>query len=215
MMPAEQHLGHAHALVFLGARVVRTIEQPVDEAVLHGRLRIAQHARQLPHHRIDQRHGGQLPARQNEIAQTDFLVHAAIDETLIDGFVPPAQQHEPGLVRESHDPFVVERRTLRRHHHHTCTAYALGRLRRFRRADRRFERLGQHDHAWTAAIRPVVDGTVIIRREIARIPRPQAESALLRRSARDAPLGDRAEHLGKERDDIELHRALRGVDPAQ
>src|SRR5262249_22641083 len=47
MMTTEQYIGHPLALIFLGPRVVRTVEQTIDEAVLHGRLRIVEHARQL------------------------------------------------------------------------------------------------------------------------------------------------------------------------
>src|SRR3954469_17616795 len=38
MMAAEQHIGHTHAVVFLGPRVVRTIEQHIDKTVLYRRL---------------------------------------------------------------------------------------------------------------------------------------------------------------------------------
>src|SRR5262245_34963528 len=38
MMAAEQHIGHPHALILLRPRVVRTVKQTIDEAILHRRL---------------------------------------------------------------------------------------------------------------------------------------------------------------------------------
>ncbi|MNN73162.1 hypothetical protein D3C81_1892530 [compost metagenome] len=62
VMAPEQYLGHPHAFIFFRPRVVRTIQQAVDEAVLHRGLRVAQHAGQVAHHRVDQRHRRQLAA---------------------------------------------------------------------------------------------------------------------------------------------------------
>ena len=69
------------------------------------------------------------------------------------------------------------------------------------------QRLGHHHHAGPAPVGPVVDPAVIVRREIARIPRLQLAQPFLERPARDAVAGDRLEHLREDRDHVEVLHA--------
>src|SRR6185436_20736690 len=75
VVPGHQHLRHLHARIRLGPRVLRAVEQPVGERLLDRRGRVAERPGQLPHHGVDQRHGGELAARKDEVSDRDLLVH--------------------------------------------------------------------------------------------------------------------------------------------
>ena len=196
---------------------MRRIEQAVDEAVFDHRRVVAQHARQLPHYRIHQRHRRQFAAGQHEIAKADFFIDDPVEQALVDRFVASAQQHQTRLVLQLHHPLMVQRPALRRHEHHPRRGKPQAHLALTGGFDRRFQRLGQHHHAGTAAVRAVVHGAVLVGREIARIPQRQAPAPLLEAAAGHARLRQRGKHFGKQADDVKLHRALshaRAVSPA-
>ena len=74
-------------------------------------------------------------------------------------------------------------------------------------AKRPRQRLGHHHHARPAAVRPVVDGPVRIRREIARIPHAERPQSALQRATGDADTRDACvDHLREQRDDVDAHR---------
>jgi hypothetical protein len=169
---------------------MRAVQQALHETVFGRRSVVIQHARQLPDHRIHQRHRRQFAARQYKVADADFLIDAALQQTLVHRFVPSAQQHQTRLFTQSHDPIMRQRPALRRHVHHprrrqTCRHLALA-----RRAQRLLQRPRQHHHARTAAIGPVVHRAVAVGGEIARIPQVQATPALLERAPGNARLRD-------------------------
>src|SRR4029077_13906938 len=64
-------------------------------------------------------------------------------------------------------------------------------------------RFGEHHHAGTAPVRPVVDRAVVVGREVARVPKHQAPDPVFPRPPRDAVLADRGERLREERHAIE------------
>jgi len=166
VVPREQHRRHRFALVHLRPRVLRTIEQPVCERVLRSRKAVTEHPRQLPYHRIDQHHRREFAARDDVVADRDLVVDGAANQTLVDTLVAPAQKDEPRFLCEGGYLRVIHRRPLRREVNHFRSPL----LRRFRRRDRALQRLGEHHHAGPAAVRPIIDRAVIVRREITRIP---------------------------------------------
>jgi hypothetical protein len=99
-------------------------------------------------------------------------------KTLVDRFVTAAQHdRDPASPANCMTPLMIQRRALRRHHHHTRSCNALLRLRRAQPQLRIFQRPCQHDHAGAAAVRPVIDGSIIVGGEIARIPGAQDQTA--------------------------------------
>ena len=87
MVARQQHGGHGplgatHGQPF-GAAVLRAFEQPVGEAVLLVRRRV-QDAVLQARHGVEQRQGGQFAARQDEVAEAQFMRDMGIDEALVD-----------------------------------------------------------------------------------------------------------------------------------
>src|SRR6266496_6609904 len=93
VMSRQQHVRNALALEALGTRVMRAIEQPRDERILHCRLRVVQNAGPLPHDRVDQHQRRQLAPRHDEIANRDFLIDLTLDKALVDALVASCQQY--------------------------------------------------------------------------------------------------------------------------
>src|SRR5437868_7457675 len=114
MMPGEQHLWHPLAAVHLRPRVLRAVEQPGGERLIHRRLLVAERPRQLAHAPVDQRHRRELAAREDEIAERQLLVHAAPQEALVDALVAPAQQGDGALPGKRHHLAVIKPCALRR-----------------------------------------------------------------------------------------------------
>ena len=81
----------------------------------------------------------------------------ALEQPLIDALVAPGNDNQPRLRRQLDDSPVPQRLALRRQCKHPRRRHALARQPLARRADRLFQRLGQHDHARPAAVRPIVD----------------------------------------------------------
>ena len=57
-------------------------------------LGVGQHPRHQAAHRVRPRHGGDLPPGEHEIPQGDLLVHALVDEPLVDALVVAAHQDQ-------------------------------------------------------------------------------------------------------------------------
>lgn len=185
-----------------GAAVVGAVEQAILEAVLLVGLGIAQHAGLQAGHAVEQRHRGQFPAGQDEIAQAQLQVDVAVDEALVDALVAAAQQDRPRAGRElAHDGLVDaaagggevhDRRAL-------GAGGAHGR-------EAALQRLDEHHHAGAAAIGAVVDAAVVVVGELAQRPQVHVDLLRLVRAARHAQRQVRGEEVGEQRDDVETHR---------
>ena len=68
---------------------------PIGEALLVGRVLVAQHAGEQPGDRLDHHQGGQLPAGQHEVAHRELAVDQMVGHPLVDPLVTAAQQREP------------------------------------------------------------------------------------------------------------------------
>ena len=140
VVAGEQHVRHPRALIRLGPRVVRAIEQPGRKRVLRRRLGVVQHAGTQPQHRVDQHQRRQLASRDDEVADGQLLVDFTLDQPLVDPFVTPREQHQTRRVafrRQFGHPPVRQRRARRRQVE--CTrrlALAFHSLRRPRRRQR-------------------------------------------------------------------------------
>ena len=96
VVPRHQHLGHRQALPDLGARVVRAVQQAVGERVLARRVFMSQGSGDQPDQGIKQGHRRQLATRNDKIAERYFHQIMPLEETLVDAFVAPRQQHQSG-----------------------------------------------------------------------------------------------------------------------
>ena len=207
VMPRHEHRRHHGAVVHLGPRVVRTVQQTVHERILLYGVRIAQRARQLPHHAIDQDHRRQLAAREHVVADADLVIHVALDQPLVHPFVATGDQDEPAMRRERHHLAMIQHLALRRQIDHPGILSAAASLPLPGGLDRSFERRGEHHHAGPAAKRPIVHGPVRIGREVPRVPRHQVPQPLIAGAARDAEGGHRFEHLRKDADYVHMEHA--------
>src|SRR5450759_3895120 len=201
VVAGEQHRRHGLARILLGPGVMRTIEQSAHKRILRRRILVAQHAGQLPHHRVDQHHRRQLPAGEHIVADRYLLVDRAADQSLVHALVAPAQQYCAWSRREFHHFAVIEHPALRRKVYHLALTAGDA---PFGRTNRLFQRLGQHHHAGPAAIRPVVHRAVVVAGEVARIPQLQTVARRLQRAADDTRFSERREHLRKQRHAIEV-----------
>ena len=206
MVARKQHIRYALAVVILGPRVVRTIKQSGRERVLLGGLRVVQHAGQSAHDRIDQHHGGEFPAGQYVIADRDFLVDFALNQAFVHTFVATAQQHDTRRCRQFAHSGIRQRPALRGQVDDPGPLDPQCLLSPPRGINRLRQRVHQHDHAGTTAIRTVVDRLVIVGGVVARVPGLKAPDALLDCPSRHTVLRHRVEHRRKQRDDIDLHQ---------
>src|SRR5690606_4273825 len=87
VMAGKQNLRHPASLPVGGPRVMRVFEQTRLETLLVEPLGRAQHTRQEPYHRIDQRDCRGLAARQHEIAEAYQLQRPRLDHPFVDAFV--------------------------------------------------------------------------------------------------------------------------------
>ena len=70
---------------------------------------------QQPDAGIEQRHGGDLAARQHVVADRNLLEPAALDHALVDAFEAAADDDAPGPVGQRRDPRLRQRRAARAH----------------------------------------------------------------------------------------------------
>ena len=127
----------------------------------------------------------------------DLLVDFALEQPLVDPFVAPRQQHvapsrpppppaPPPAVRAAARPPATGGSSASRSHAvpRRCAARAA--------ASACASGSRQHHHPRPAAVRPIVDGPVAVRREIARIPRPEPPQPALAAPARSRRTAPRA-----------------------
>src|SRR4051795_6112950 len=111
----HQHLGDGAALPKLRPRVMWVFEQAFGEALLGSRRLLAHHARQKPHAGIEQREARDLAAREDEIAERDFLEIAALDDAFVDTLEAAAEDDRARTGSKLGDAPLRQRCTTRRH----------------------------------------------------------------------------------------------------
>ena len=204
VVPAQQRLWHGPARPVFRSRVLRAIKQPVDahvETVLLVTPHFTKHSRLQPGNRVEQRHGRDFAAGQHQIAQADLRIHMCINETLVDAFVPAANQNRTGTCGPPLYRCMVQNDANRRKENHGGRVIALkpGPRKAFGK------RLGQQHHPWAATVGPVVDPAIT---SLAIVPRiVQAHIDLTRRvgAPGDTHAKERREQLRKQRDNIKAH----------
>ena len=152
------------------------------------------------HHAADavrHRHGGDLTAREHEVAEADLLVHARLDEALVHALIVPADQNE--LVIVLFQPArlaLVEGLALRRHVDHaaaqTLRIGAGG-------VEAAFQGLGVHHLTPAAAVGIVVHLLLAVFGVVADLVTANVQNPLCGRAAEDALAQHGAHGIGKER----------------
>ena len=100
MVPAEENVRHPPPVPLLRAAVLGVLQQAVPVALVLVAGGLRQHARHHPAHRVRHRHGGELPAGEDEVPHGDLLVHALLQEALVHPLVVSADQNEVVVVRQ-------------------------------------------------------------------------------------------------------------------
>ena len=142
----------------------------------------------LPHHRVDQHQRRQLAARHHEIADRRSPRPLRARAALVDPFVAARQQHvrprsasaASAATRACVSGAPAGDRWIVRVRSHA--GFPLRRTRRRRAPAASGSR--QHHHPRSAAVRPIVDGPVVVGREIPRIPHPELPQPALAAPAR-------------------------------
>ncbi len=124
MVAGQQHLRHPHAFIILWPRVVRTIEQTISKRLFAGRVCIIQGPGQPSHRRIDQRQRGNFPAGQDKIAERQFLIHATLQQALIDTLVASTKQDRARRQRQFSNAPIIQWLTLRGQVNYSCRNFA-------------------------------------------------------------------------------------------
>ena len=207
MVATEQHFRNTFVRVHLGSGVVRAVEQAIREGVLLGGICMTQCTGQQPRHCIDQHHGRQLTAGQDIIADRPFFIDVLFDEALVDAFVAPGDEDQRFLFGQFAYARLRQLAALRRKVDHLRLP-APGGLPGIRQ--RALQRLDLHHHARATAEGPVVHRLVAVLGVVPWIPAGQREQPLLYRTAGDAIVTDRAEHLRKDADDAHPQTLVHG-----
>ena len=189
---------------------MRTVEEAIKrriEAVLHVAGFVAQHSGLQTGYRVEQRHGRDLAAGENEVAEADLVRDARVDEALVDAFIAAADQHRALAGGPALDRFVAQRLADGRKQHDRRRRAARGQ----RRVEAGRERLGHHHHPGAAAEGPVVHALVVALGEIARIPEHDLDLLRFVGATRHAAGHEGREQFGKEREDVEAHARNAGI----
>src|SRR5438477_6565498 len=197
----KQHCRDATALMLHRPGVVRTLQETLGVRLVSERCRLDD-ARDEASHRIDHDHRRQLAPGQDEVADRKLLIDVAFDDTLVDAFVMPADDHEMRHLREAVVGDLIEQRAL---YGHEDDVPAI----RLRRPDGARERLGFQHHPGAAAVGRVVDYVMAVGRPFADVMHRELDLARGPR-ARDDALCERAlEHLREEREYVDPRRHSR------
>ena len=101
VVAAAQYLGDLPAAEVRGTGVLRVLEEPRREALVLGRLGVADHARDEPRDGFDDGERGELAAREHEVAERDLAVDEVVGDALVDALVTAAQQREAPIAASS------------------------------------------------------------------------------------------------------------------
>ena len=94
MIAGEQDLRHRPPVPYRRTAVLGVFQQAVEVALVLKALRVGKHPRNHAAHRIRHRHGGNLPAGEDEVTQRNFLVHALVNKPLVNALVMAADQNQ-------------------------------------------------------------------------------------------------------------------------
>ena len=206
MVTAHELRRHALAVEFGRTGVLRILEQA---SVLGGRERLVDVAHLVTkgagnqaYDGIGNDHSGKLAAREHVIADRQALVGIRIG-TLVDTFVTAAHKQQALAFEQALGHMLRKGLAARGEEHHR----RLGAL-RANGLDGLGDRLDLHEHALSAAVRLVIDGTMTVVRPVAQVIRLKIKKAGLAGAAQNRCGHDGLKHLGKDRKGLDQHVVL-------
>ena len=200
MVAREQHLGHVHAPEARGPRVLGVLEQPGGREGLVDRAHlVAERSGQKAADRVDHDERGELPARQDVVAEGEDLVGERVGP-LVHPLVATADEQQPLHAGEALGDALVEAASAGREEHDVWPRPGAGDV-----LDRLEDGLGLHEHALAAPERGVVDRAVTVVGPVAQVVGAKVEHARAARPPedRDAQVG--LEDLGKDGERLTEH----------
>ena len=200
---AAQNGRYLAPLPHVRAGVLRVFEQAVPVALAGEALLIREHAGDKAAHGVCHRHGGDLAAGQDKVAEGDLLVHALFNEALVHALVVAAHEHEMVVVRgKTARAALVERLALRGHVNDAAALFArLG----AHVVKARLERLRHHHAAPAAAVGVIVHLLLFVFGIVADLDGVDVQNALLLGAAENADLERRLHRVGEERQNVDAH----------
>ena len=204
VIAGEQHLRHAQPVPLVGAGILRILQKPVPVALVREADLVTENARNQTADRIGNAHRRQLAAGQDKVADGDLLIHAFVDEALVDALIVTADEDDVFIaVTELARLFLIE------------NASAGGEKNGvYRRADLVADgapaveqRVTLHDGAAAAPVGIVVHLILTVCGVVADLVAVYLDQALFLRAAEDALLHHRIDRRRKERHDVKSPRS--------
>ena len=200
---AAQNRRHLAPLPHVRAGVLRIFQQPVPVALAGEALLVRKHAGDKTAHGVGHRHGGDLAAGQDKVAEGDFLVHALFDEALVYALVVAAYEHQMVVVRgKAARACLVERLALRGHIDDAAALYPCPGA---HVVEARLERLRHHNAAPAAAVGVVVHLLLFVFGIVADLDGVNVQNTLFLGAAENADFERRLHRVGEERQNVDAH----------
>ena len=177
VVAAEEDFGHLHAAEHPRAGVLGILEPAgVVVRLLGQALRVAQHARHVADHGVDDDHGRHFAAVAHEIADGNLARLQPLPDAFVEPLVPAAQQQQPLLAgqllhQRRRQPFAGGR-----HHEQLSGRRSL----LPDRLDAVEDRVAGDHHARPAPEGPIVHALVLAPRPVAEIPQVDLDQARCR-----------------------------------
>src|SRR5262245_9021782 len=175
VIAAQKDVGHLHAAKDARPRVLRVLQPPrLAMGLLRHAVRVAEHAGDVPHDRVDDHHRRHLAAVADEVADRYFARLQPEPDALVEALVAPAQQEQSLLLRQFPDERLVKAPPGGRQQDELTGIFG----QRPHRLDRVEDRPRHDDHARPAAEGAVVNALVLARRPIADVPQVNLDELL-------------------------------------
>lgn len=169
----------------------------IRKRILQYRFFLANDARYVSRHRIDNDYGRNFTARYNEIADRNFRRCEMFDDSLIDTLIPAADQDYLLRSRKPKSLRLIESAARGAEYYD----FGLGRFPS--RLDRSENRFGLEDHPFAAAKGPVVHRPMAIRGGIPQIVNSDTNESLFAAAPYYSEIKRPLEEFRENRDDVE------------
>ena len=179
VVPGKEHVGHFPAAIGFRAGIVRVIERSGNKRVLDGGLAVAQNAGNEAYDGIGYDEGRKHPAREDVVADRDFVIHKMVGDTLIDALVVPTEQDEVLFVCKIGGERLRKLPALRRHQDHF-------RIWGTEVSQRLVDRLNFHDHPGATSVGRIVGRAMAVGRPCAQVDGLKGRKGFFLRTLQDA-----------------------------
>src|SRR6476469_8420351 len=169
------------ALEELGSGELRIFQQALAEAFICPGGLLAHDARNEPDAGVEQGQSRDFAARQNIVAERDFLEVAQLNDALVDALEPAAQNDRAWTMAQFLHPRLSQWNSARAHQQARPAV-----ARRRHGIDGAGQHIGLHDHAGAAPGGGVVNRAVLVERMAADVDRVEAPDTRGERLAGEA-----------------------------